>query len=101
MLVGSLIADLICYYLNAYYSGPFLNYSIKEQVKDILPSLGVAIAMAIPVFAINFIPISPFVMLPLQIIVGVTITIVICEVTKLSEYLEIKGIAMPIINKII
>ena len=101
MLAGSLVISLIAYYLNAYYSGPFLNYSIKEQVKDILPSFGVAVAMAVPVFAMSFIPMNPFVLLPLQIIVGAVITISICEVIELSEYLELKGIVMPMINKII
>lgn len=101
MLAGSVFTGFLNYYLNAYYSGPFLNYSIKEQIKDILPSFGVAIAMAISVFAISFIPMNPFIMLPLQIVVGAVIIIGICEVIKLPEYLEIKGIAMPIINKII
>lgn len=101
MLAGSLVTSLISYYLNAYYSGPFLNYSIKEQVKDILPSFGVAIAMAVPVFAMSFIPMNPFILLPLLILVGAVITIGICEVTRLPEYIELKGIAMPIINKVI
>lgn len=101
MLAGSLLISLISYYLNAYYSGPFLNYSIKEQVKDILPSFGVAVAMAVPVFAMSFIPLNPSILLPLQIVAGAIITISICEVTKLPEYLELKGIAIPIINKVI
>ena len=101
MLVGSLVTSLISYYLNAHYSGPFLNYSIREQVKDILPSLKVAVAMALPVYAMSFISINPFILLPLQIVVGAAITISICELTKLSEYLEIKSIARPIINKVI
>ena len=101
MLAGTLVTSLISYYLNAYYSGPFLNYSIKEQVKDILPSFGVAVAMAVPVFAMSFIPLHPFILLPLQIVAGAIITIAICETTKLPEYIELKGIAMPIINKII
>lgn len=101
MLAGSLITSFISYYLNAYYSGPFLNYSIKEQVKDILPSFGVAVAMAVPVFAMSFIPLNPFILLPLQIVAGAIITLSICEVTKLPEYIELKGIAMPIINKVI
>lgn len=101
MLAGSLLTSLIAYYLNAYYSGPFLNYSIKEQVKDILSSFGVAIAMAVPVFAMSFIHMSPYVMLPLQILLGAIITISICEATKLPEYIELKDIAMPVINKII
>ena len=101
MLGGSVLIGFISYYLNAYYSGPFLNYSIKEQVRDILPSFGVAATMAIPVFAMSFIPMNPFFLLPLQILVGATITIAICEAAKLPEYIELKGIAMPIINKVI
>lgn len=101
MLVGSLVTSLIAYYLNAYYSGPFLNYSIKEQVKDIIPSFGVALTMAIPVFAMSFISMSPYIMLPLQIMVGAFITISICEVAKIPEYIEIKGIVTPLLNKII
>lgn len=100
MLAGSLVTSLIAYYLNAYYSGPFLNYSIKEQIKDILPSLGVAIMMAIPVLAMSYIPLNPFVLLPLQILTGAGIVIAICEKSNLTEYLEIKGIAMPLINKV-
>ena len=101
MLAGSLLTSLISYYLNAYYSGPFLKYSIKEQVKDILPSFGVAMSMAVPVFAMSFIPMSPYIMLPLQIVVGSIITIAICEVTKIPEYIELKGIVMPFITKIV
>ena len=101
MLGCSVLTGFIAYYLNAYYSGPFLNYSIKEQVKDILPSFGVAVIMAVPVFAMSFISMSPFILLPLQVVVGAVITITICEVTKLPEYLELKDIAIPIINKVI
>jgi len=101
MLAGTFVTSIISYYLNAYYSGPFLNYSIKEQVRDILPSFGVALAMAVPVYAMSFIPLNPFVLLPLQIVAGAMITITICEVIKLSEYLELKGIVMPILNKVI
>lgn len=101
MLGGSVVTGFIAYYLNAYYSGPFLNYSIKEQVKDILPSFGVALAMAVPVFAMSFIPLNPFILLPLQIVVGVIIAISICEGTKLPEYLELKGIVLPMLKKVI
>lgn len=101
MLAGSFFTSIIAYYLNAYYSGPFLDYSIQEQIKDILPSLGVAVAVALPVFAMSFIPLDPFLLLPLQILVGAVITISICEVTNLPEYIEIKSIAIPIINNIL
>ena len=101
MLIASVFTGIISYYLNTYYTAPLLDYGIKEQVKDILPSLKVAVAMALPVYAMSFISINPFILLPLQIIVGAAITISICELTKLPEYLEIKGIAIPLLNKLI
>lgn len=101
MLAGTVATSIISYYLNAYYSGPFLNYSIKDQIKDVLPSLLIAISMAVPVFALTFIPLSHFIILPCQILVGAAIVFAICEMKKLPEYLEIKGIVMPFITKII
>ena len=101
MVSATIITGLIAYFLNAYYSGPFLNYSIKEQVKDIIPSLIIALTMAVPVGAMQFINLNPFILLSLQIIIAATIVILICEKKKLPEYLEIKGIVMPIIKKIV
>ena len=99
MLAGSVVTGFISYYLNAYYSGPFLNYSIKEQVKDILPSFGVAVAMAVSVFAMSFIPLNPFILLLLQIVLGTVITLSICEATKLPEYMELKEVVKSLIKK--
>ena len=99
MLGGSVIIGFISYYLNAYYSGSFLNYDIQEQAKDIFPSFIVALGMFIPVFALGYIPMSPYLLLPLQMLVGVAITIGICETMKLPEYMELKGIIMPMFNK--
>lgn len=101
MVGASIVTGCIAYYLNAYYSGPYLNYSIKEQIKDIMPSFIIALIMALPVGAMQFINMNPFILLPLQIIIAAIIVISICEIKRLPEYLEIKGIAMPIINKII
>ena len=100
MLAATLIVSLISYYLNAYYTGPFLNYSIKEQIKDILPSFGVAVIMSVFVYAMSFIQINRFILFPLQILVGIIITISFSEIIKLPEYLEIKEIIKPIYNKL-
>lgn len=101
-MVGcSIITGFICFYINAYYSGPFLNYSIRDQIKDITPSFLVAITMAIPVGMLQFLDITPYILLPFQIVLGAVIVITICEFKKLSEYLEIKGIVIPMIKKVI
>lgn len=101
MLISSIFTTIISYYLNAYYSGSYINYSIKEQVKDILPSLFVASAMAILVFLMDYLPIKHFILFPLQTIAGAVITVVLCETFKLEEYYEIKSILLPKLIKII
>ncbi len=99
MLIGSVFTGFFGYYLNAYYSGPALDYSIKEQVKDILPSFGIALAMGLTVYAMSYISVSPFLLFPLQILAGAFITIVLCRITKLPEYQEIESIASDFIKK--
>ena len=100
MLWGSVITGFIAYYLNAFYSGRFLNYSIWEQIKDILPSFIVAILMALVVFALSFINLPPFVLLVIQLLAGVVLVVILCELTKLDAYIEIKNILLSFINKI-
>lgn len=99
MLIGSLIVDYFCYYLNTYYSGPLLGYPILEQVKDVLPSLGIALLMALPVYALSYLPLSPFIVLPIQILAGGGLVILLCNAFKLPEYYEIENVILDYINK--
>lgn len=101
MLVANVARGYFSYYLNAYYSKPLLNYSIKEQISDIFPSLKVALITAVPVFLLSFIPISYYVLLPIQIVVGSIIAVAACEIMKLPEYFEIKTIVFKTIQKIL
>lgn len=100
MLWGSVFAGMFAFYLNSYYSGKLLNYSTTDQVKDILPSFGIAAIMAIITYLVSLLPLSPFILLPLQIIVGAVITIVLCETIKLEEYKELKSIALSAKQKL-
>ncbi|WP_148372659.1 lipopolysaccharide biosynthesis protein [Bacteroides bouchesdurhonensis] len=100
MLIGSIFSSFIAYYLNAYYSRPFLKYSIWQQVRDILPSFGVAVAMAVPVYFLTYLPLPPLPILLIQLVVGAIIIFAICEAIKLPEYLELKNIALGALRKI-
>lgn len=100
MLIGSVFTGFISYYLNAYYSGPAIGYSIKEQILDILPSFGIALFMGTVVFGMSFIPISPFLLFPLQIIIGAAITIILSKKFELPEYIEIEDIAKTAFAKL-
>lgn len=92
MLAASVVTGFISYYLNAFYSVRLLGYSISEQVWDILPSFLIAIIAALITYGVSFIPVSCYIMLPLQLIIGFFVLISILEVAKLAEYMELKSI---------
>lgn len=100
MLWSSVITGFISYYLNAYYSGKFLDYSIWEQVKDIFPSFVVASLMALIVLCLTYINLPSIALLMMQLIVGSILVIVLCEISRLDSYIEVKDIALTYINKL-
>ena len=100
MLVASIITGVISFFLNSYYTGKKLGYSSWKQLKDVAPSYGVALAIAISVYFLKYLPFSHWVVLPVQIAVGILVFFAVCETTKLNEYIEIKNIALSAINKI-
>jgi len=55
--------------------------------------------MAIPVYAISFLSWSQFIILPLQIVLGVMLAVYLCELFKRDEYLQLKEIAMSYLKK--
>ena len=92
MLIAEVIKGCFCYYLNAYYSKPLLQYGIKDQLRDILPSIYISLGISVPVYLISFIPLSSFIILALQIILGGAWAFLLMNKTNLPEYIEIKSI---------
>lgn len=101
MLWGSVCTGFFAYYLNSYYSGKYLNYSMMAQLKDILPSFGVAALMAVVTYIVSLLPLSPYLLLPLQLLVGTIVTVLLCECFRLEEYRELKGIAFSALRKVV
>jgi len=92
MLISNIFVGFISYYLNAYYSKTLLNYSIWEQIHDILPSLLMALLINIPVYFLSYINTNSLIIFCLQLISFVIWAIFILEKTRLEEYLNIKDI---------
>jgi O-antigen/teichoic acid export membrane protein len=100
MLIGSIVVGIVSFFLNSYYTGKRLNYTSFMQLKDVAPSYGVALLIALSVYFFKFLPISNWIILPIQIVVGVIVFFLFCEKTKMEEYMEIKGIALQYISKL-
>lgn len=100
MLIATIVTGIIAYFMNSYYTGKKLHYSSWMQINDIKYSYFIALVIAVGIYFLKYLPISYFVILPIQIFVGAAIFFTICEVTKPSEYIEIKSIATKVITKI-
>ena len=100
MLIGSIVIGFICFFLNSYYTGKKLGYSSWKQLKDVAPSYGVSLVIALAVYFLKYLPLSHWIVLPMQIAVGILVFFAVCETIKLSEYIEIKNIALLAVNKI-
>lgn len=100
MLYTNIITTIIAYFLNSYYSGKFVGYSSWMQLKDIAPSYALATLMALSVYFLKYLPITYWVVLPLQIAVGAIVFFVVCYKTNMEEYVEVKNMLYPYLKKI-
>ncbi len=93
MIIGMIFLSIIAYYLNSYWSGRLINYSWRDQIKDILPSFMIAAVMSAIVFIEGmFFRLPPLPMLLIQVITGAILTFSICEIIRFKDYLYIKEI---------
>ncbi len=82
LLLGTLTSTII----NAYPNKKLLNYSWAEQMKDILPNILLGLAMSVPVFFLQWLPLPTYAVLALQIIVGAIIYIGLSAILKLEAF---------------
>jgi O-antigen/teichoic acid export membrane protein len=99
MLISSTFIGLLAYYVNAYYAKPLLNYGIKEQIQDIMPSILIGGIMCLLILPIKLLPVHNAVQLAIQIVLGGIISISLCRMFKLREYFEILEIFTPTLRK--
>ena len=99
MLWVNMFVGIIAYFLNSYYSGRLLGYSSWMQLRDIAPSYTLAITIALSVWFLKFLPLSYWIVLPMQIVIGATVFFTLCLLFKMNEYKEIMHILKRRKNK--
>lgn len=53
LLIGNVVGSIIALFINTYYAGTMIHYSMKQQLLDILPVFIISICMGLVVFFIN------------------------------------------------
>ncbi len=90
MICGMIINSIISCFLNSYYNGVLIGYTIREQVFDLFPYFIVAVLMGIVVLAAGLLQFSNnWSMLLVQIITGSFLYVGLCRSLRLKAFMEI------------
>lgn len=99
MAYSLLISTLTSMIINSWPNKKLLDYSFMEQMKDILPSILIAIVMGSAVYLIGFLPVPTLPLLLIQIISGGILYILGSAFFRLEPFLYLLRIIEPIIQK--
>ena len=99
MLVGNVFTSFFAYFLNSYYSAGLILYPTIEQIKDIFPTFIISIIVAGVMWSLSFIPMSYYILLPIQIIIGLSLALLIYGRLNLPEYLEVKQLVLALLKQ--
>lgn len=85
------VTSLISCFINAYPNKKLIGYSYVEQMKDILPSFALAIAMLGCVLAVELLGLTTIVTLILQVLVGAAVYVALSAALKLEPFRLLLG----------
>ena len=89
MCYSNLLSSLICLYINTYYSSKILGISLLSQLKDLFPTISLAIVMFAIVQIIIFFISNVFAQLIVGIIVGVVVYVSLSYILRFTEFKEL------------
>lgn len=89
-MTGVITCFLSCF-VNASPNKKLVGYSYFEQMKDILPSFLVSIAMLAVVLGIGMLSIAPIVLLPIQIVAGMVLYIGLSAIFRIESFATLLG----------
>lgn len=85
MAIGQVLVAILSTFINAFPNRKLLNYNYFEQIKDLFPTLIISIIMFIIVYSFNFINLNMYILLIIQILVGVIIYFGLAYIFKLES----------------
>ena len=84
--LGLVFTDLIDQIINSFPNGKLINYAYKEQLEDLAGPFFLSIMMGGIVYLINFVPVSSFLQLIIQISLGIILYVALSKLYKLDIF---------------
>lgn len=100
-LIGAgVISSYLSFFINTFYSSREISYSTFQQIKDVLPFLGLSVGMGVIVYVIGLLlPVPHFIKLVLQVLAGCSIYIGCSWFFKLKEFHQIYGLLLQLLGR--
>lgn len=99
MAYSLLISTLTSMIINSWPNKKLLDYSFLEQMKDILPSILLAVGMGVSVYLMGVLNLPTLPLLLIQVVCGGLIYVAGSAIFKLEPFLYLFGIIKPMIQK--
>lgn len=99
MAYSLLVSCVLNQIINSWPNKKLLNYGYLEQLKDILPGILLALFMGICVYFVSFLPISIYLILVIQVVLGATIYIGNSAILKLDAFEYLWNTVKEIVEK--
>lgn len=96
LIVTSILSQLI----NSYPNKKLLNYSYANQLKDMLPQILLSLLMGGIVFSISFLPLNDYLVLLIQVPVGMIVYVVGSLVFHIDSFEYILNMLKPYLRQI-
>jgi len=97
--LGALFSGVASSFINAFPNKKLINYNYFEQVKDIVPSLILALIMAVVVFSLSYLNLPLIFKLILQIFTGGTVYILLSYYLKIEAFTYLLDTLKVLISK--
>ena len=99
MAYSLVITSVINQFVNSYPNRKLLGYKYEEQLRDILPTILIAVVMGAVVYCVKFLGLSDFWTLCIQVSVGACVYVGISWLLRIDSFLYILNILKGILHK--
>ncbi|MBR6676908.1 MAG: lipopolysaccharide biosynthesis protein [Clostridia bacterium] len=99
LAVTALVNTLVATVINTYPNRKLIGYRYRMQIMDLLPNLLTSAVMGASVYAMNLIPLSAIILLPLQILAGAVIYVLLSLITHNENFFYFLGMAKNILKR--
>ena len=97
---GCVLFNFLCIFINLYPNRKLLNYGVKEQIADAIPTLLISLLMGAAVYWIQFLEFHLIAILTLQLLIGLVVYVSLSYVFKEESFLYITQMIIDNRNKI-